>query len=598
VRRTIAIVVDDLTLSFDSTFRVRTVLRKFIETQTSDGDMIAIIRTGAGIGSLQQFTNDRRQLLLAIDRIKWSARGTGGVSAFEQVRGGRPRDIRSGAPNQDQNDERDEDIDELKRNIFGAGTLGAVGYIIRGMSELPGRKSVMLLSEGLTLFRRTSSGFMESTDLLSSLRLLVDQANRASVVINTMDARGLEFTGITASDSVGEMTENEIIDIENSRRQQLQDSQEGLRYLAQQTGGTAIANSNEFSRGMRRMLEDQSYYLVSYQPDDSTFDPKKARFHNIQVKVSRPGAHVKHRSGFFSISDEKLARDTRSSPERLASALVSPFAVNDVALRLNALFLNSKPNGSVVRSLIHMPVTEATFKNGLGGRKRAVIDVLAVAVGDQGQVIDQVAKVHTVDLSKEAYELSLKRGLVYDMAFPMKKPGGYQLRVAVRDHATDKVGSANQFVEVPDLKKKRLTASDIFLEGISRSEFEARVKDPSLATDASRSLVDTALRRFPTGSILNFGLAVYNAKSSPGQAPDLTAQMRIFRDGVVVFEGKPTAVRQTGRAEIDGHEYASAVGLGSGMVAGDYVMQLTVTDNLAGKKKNTINRYVQFELVN
>jgi len=74
--------------------------------------------------------------------------------------------------------------------------------------------------------------------------------------------------------------------------------------------------------------------------------------------------------------------------------------------------------------------------------------------------------------------------------------------------------------------------------------------------------------------------------------------MRIFRDGVVVFEGKPTAVRQTGRAEIDGHEYASAVGLGSGMVAGDYVMQLTVTDNLAGKKKNTINRYVQFELVN
>src|SRR5689334_20714020 len=61
VRRTIALVVDDLTLSFESTASVRDTLKKFIDQQMQPGDLVAIIRTGAGMGALQQFTNDKRQ---------------------------------------------------------------------------------------------------------------------------------------------------------------------------------------------------------------------------------------------------------------------------------------------------------------------------------------------------------------------------------------------------------------------------------------------------------------------------------------------------------------------------------------------------------
>ena len=78
VRRTIALVVDDLTLSFESTAHVRRALKKFVDEQMQDGDVVAIIRTGAGIGALQQFTNDKRQLYAAIERVRWNATGAGG----------------------------------------------------------------------------------------------------------------------------------------------------------------------------------------------------------------------------------------------------------------------------------------------------------------------------------------------------------------------------------------------------------------------------------------------------------------------------------------------------------------------------------------
>src|SRR5688572_25225593 len=75
VRRTIALVVDDLTLSFESTAHVRRALKRYVDTQMLDGDLVGIIRTGAGIGALQQFTSNKQQLYAAIERVKWNASG-------------------------------------------------------------------------------------------------------------------------------------------------------------------------------------------------------------------------------------------------------------------------------------------------------------------------------------------------------------------------------------------------------------------------------------------------------------------------------------------------------------------------------------------
>jgi len=75
IRRTIAIVVDDLGLSFESTYFVRKALKKFVDEQMQTGDLVAIIRSSGGMGALQQFTADKRQLYAAIERVKWNAIG-------------------------------------------------------------------------------------------------------------------------------------------------------------------------------------------------------------------------------------------------------------------------------------------------------------------------------------------------------------------------------------------------------------------------------------------------------------------------------------------------------------------------------------------
>src|SRR5437773_4346557 len=85
IRRTIAIVVDDLGLSFESTYYVRRALKKFVDEQMQASDLVAIIRTSGGMGALQQFTSDKRQLYAAVERVKWNATGRSGVGAFAAI---------------------------------------------------------------------------------------------------------------------------------------------------------------------------------------------------------------------------------------------------------------------------------------------------------------------------------------------------------------------------------------------------------------------------------------------------------------------------------------------------------------------------------
>jgi len=85
IKRTIAIVVDDLGLSFESTYYVRRALKKFVDEQIQSGDLVAIIRTSGGMGALQQFTSDKRQLQAAVERVKWNANGRSGISAFDPI---------------------------------------------------------------------------------------------------------------------------------------------------------------------------------------------------------------------------------------------------------------------------------------------------------------------------------------------------------------------------------------------------------------------------------------------------------------------------------------------------------------------------------
>lgn len=606
VRRTIALVVDDLSLSFQSAYYVRRALKKFVDEQMQDGDLVAIIRTGAGIGALQQFTSDRRQLYAAIEKVKWNPLGRGGVGAFAPI---------NDSPSAQQSETSEEDrqaqenfensFDDFRGSIFATGTLGALRYIVTGMGELPGRKSVILFSDGFRLLERDSSGYEGAGRVMDFMGQLIETANRNSVVFYTIDGRGLQTTNITAEDNVT-ATPERIQQVLSNRSSELYETQQGLSYLARETGGFSIQNNNDLSGGVQRVLDDQSYYLIAYQPDSDTFDPKTRRFNKIEIKVKQKNVDVRYRSGFFNFAQREIRPEFASvSPqEQIERALVLPFAVNDISLHLNALFGNNQALGTFVRPLLHVNAGDLKFEPQPDGSKKAVFAVLAMLFGDNGMVVDQVSRTYTLTVRDDVFESIQKHGFVYHFSIPIKKPGAYQMRVAIRDSTSGKVGAASQFVEVPNLKKERLTLSAIVLENLNESQWNSLFSANSNQSAATGGTVahradpmtDTSVRKFRRGSILRYGVEVYNAKSGPSKQTDLSIQVRVVHDGKIVMTGQKLPVNVAGQTDFERIKVGGALNLVTGMRPGDYILQIIVTDNLAKEKRRVSTQFIQFEV--
>ena len=614
VRRTVALIVDDLGLSFESTAYVRSALKKFVDQQMQPGDLVAIIRTAGGMGALQQFTSDKRQLYAAIERVKWNPQGRGGIAAFAPLEGNplAQAEAASGPLGASVDTGSGEDVDQFRESLLTVGTLGALRYVVRGMQELPGRKSILLVSDGIKIFNADDP--TRSSRVLDALHNLTDLANRASVVIYTMDARGLQTLGLTAADSTTGFSAEQVEDQLSSRRAEYFESQNGLNYLARQTGGFPIFNNNDLIGGIKRVLEDQrGYYLIGYRPDDSTFDKVKGRtrFHKILIKVNRPGARVRSRTGFFGITDQQAAPAPRTPAEQLISALTSPFASGGIKLRLTSLYGNDQKAGSFLRSLLHIDARDLTFTDEPEGWHKAIIDVVAITFGDNGMIVDQLNRTHTIRLRGETYKQALENGFVYILTFPVKKPGAYQLRTAIRDSTSEHVGSAAQFIEVPNIGKNRLTLSGIVVSGTnatkpalneSGSQPQPSAGGPRQPSqdelEKSDPLAGPAVRRFKPGMIMQYAYVIYNATldKATGHA-QVQTQLRLFRDGKQVFIGRSQPLESQGQADYKRLAAGGALHLGTELIPGEYILQVVATDPAGKEKYRIATQWIDFEIV-
>ena len=625
VRRTIALVVDDLTLTVESAPYVKQTLKKFVDEQLQPGDLVAIVRTGAGMGALQMFTADKRILYAAIERVRWSpssnklysfdpvtinlvnpdknlALGENTMSADVKTRS---RDTRLKIPERATNE-----MDRLREEVFSVGTLGALRFVLRALRELPGRKSVVLFSEGLRIQNREPT----LNRVRDALRSLADLANRSSTVIYTIDARGLQPLSMTAADDLsgdshpgGEEDQGRWLAAPHAfsfaRADDFVESQEGLNYLAQQTGGFFVRNTNDLNGGVHRVMNDQEiYYLVGFVPEASTFKGGDARaFHNLRVRVTRPNVRVRTRSGFFPVSDEQSNHLHQTFGDTLIAALTSPFKSGDIGLRLTSGFGFDGIRGAFISSLLHIEADNLTFATETGGNRKASFEVAAFTFGDNGSVVDSSIRSYVVRMTDREYQHTLKTGIFYRVNLPVKKPGAYQLRTAVRDTASLKVGSAHEFIEVPDLKKGKLALSGLIIRG-SESSSGLQSSDRDTSTEEGRTQeADTqaspAVRRFLRGMIMEYGYAIYGAKVDKATGgPQLVTQTRLFRDGKLIFDGKARPYHQTQKGSIQ-LPAGGSIRLGSDLPPGEYVMQVIVSDRLAKDRTQLAAGWIDFEIV-
>src|ERR1044072_9479497 len=460
VSRNVAFVFNDLEMSWESVYYARRAIKKFVDEQMQPGDFVAIIPASGGSGALQQFTSDKRLLNAAVKNLRWQPQFGGVISPFE-------------APNWNASSgesEAERAYYTQRRERFSVGTLNALDSVVGALSDLPGRKSLVLLSDGIPMPPPEE----DSGRVLAGINRVIESANRDSVIIYTVDARGLQTFSVFDAASSGTPRPEQLTSLMLSRGREMSDSQRGMRALAEETGGVAYVNSNDIGGGVRRALEDQrGYYLIGYRPDDGTFDPATGRmqYHRLTLNVKRPGLKVRTRRGFFGFEGKGLTPSAvpRTRTQQLRAALVSPFPAGGVSLHLTSLFGHDRKEGPFVRSLIHIDGRDLTFTQQPHGTYKSTIDVVALTFGVKGLIVNESNVAHTLTLKEDAYKSLMQAGLVYNLVIPTKKPGGYQLRVAVRDTSSERTGSASQYVEVPDVKKGRLALSGLVIKSVAAS---------------------------------------------------------------------------------------------------------------------------------
>lgn len=602
-RRTVALLVDDLGLSFESIAQVRNQIGKFLG-ELSPSDLVAIIRTGGEVGALQQFTNDRRVLQSAVDHLRWNPCSRVGISTLAPIRSNSNEGVRRCSDTRNQ-----------------GSTMAALKFILEGMRDLPGRKSMIILSDNLPVEQQETgrmtfspqrenpndlaneTAFTGWTSYQAQLRRVAELAIRASVVIYAVDTQGLQTTGITAADEIFDPPprtppdKNPYGAIMANRSLALRRASEGAGMIAKQTGGFLIRNSNDY--GLQRVMEDQQgYYLIGFRPGEATFDRK---FHPISARVKRSGMKVRTRAGFYGYTNEQTRPPEATVKDRINRALISPFGANEITLHLNTIFVDESAGGSVLRSFLYFDPRDLTFTEGADGVHLATFKLRAFLFGDNGKVVEQSGRIGTLSLRGPAYDRALREGIVYGFDMPVKQPGAFQFRVAVFDSGSTRIGTAGEFVDVPDLRSGRLALSGIIIRDASNLVAEnTGVAMRRSATNAEGESIKggLAVRRYKQGTNLVFAYAVYNAGLDGGtHPPQLTTQTRVFRNGQPVFTGEVAPIDHTGQPDLQRIASAATLQLGAQLPPGEYVLQIIVTDSSGKEKPRVVTRWVDFEVV-
>lgn len=282
----------------------------------------------------------------------------------------------------------------------------------------------------------------------------------------------------------------------------------------------------------------------------------------------------------------------RTRGERIAAAFASPFRAAEVPVRLTSWFDDEPEGGPSVLSMVHIDARSLYFSPEADGWKKAIVDVVTVAMGAEGRSVSRLDRTYTVRARGPLYDSLLKEGLVYTTTQPLKALGPFQYRVVVRDAMSGRIGSASQFIEVPSVRKGQLAVSGVVL--LNATNDAVRQLGAGGSGDdglANQSGGHPALRRFRYGQKVAYSYRILNASRR------METELRLYRDGALVFH--TPAIEIVAESERPpGHKQLTGVlTLGPPLLTGDYVLQIVAMDKTERKKQNVATNWIDFELL-
>jgi hypothetical protein len=472
-----------------------------------------------------------------------------------------------------------DEVSGLQRSVSTAGSLAALNLVVQAARDLPGRKTVIFASEGFQLAVGTDATTMPDADprVRHGVDRVVDQATRSGVVIYAIDGQALQPAGMRASDDVhsidprnnpdamGQVVRGLAADRQRARR----DAEESLAYLAEQTGGFAVVNTNDLAGGLSRISNDvRDYYVIAYEPDQDTFalKGKPPRLHKIAVNVRRAGVRVRTRKEFIGVSDPERPSGPPTPAQQLVRAAMSPFSAATIALHATNLPGYAPGRGMFVRTVLHLDAKALTFSTDAGGTRTASADLVGLVYNSDGTQVDTISTGFDVTLENRAAEQAIENGLVYTARVPIKDPGGYQLRYAVRDRRSGAIGSVGGFVNVPDV-----TGGAFALSGLVLRAGERTAMTESIDSDRFSVRPADALRVFAPNTQLSYSYEIYNAGTAIQAVTSLwrgTDRLTSLPPDTLVppADGGPLAA-------------AGSLALADDLPAGTYVLQIAATSD-------------------
>jgi len=633
--RLIFFFVDDLHLSGANIGRARSALQRYVEHAMNPNDQAAIVSASGQVGFLQQLTDNRVVLRAAINRLGYRQNteaytGKTQISEYaaSQVLDSGNRELYAyllestkieqqmgpGSRHGDHTLAASYSAAPHLRNrlrqvrsqgqMATAGTLGALHGLMLSAAALPGRKLVFFLSDGFLLNERNAGA-------LKALRGVTQAAAQAGVVVYTMNLRETLFGGSSSVDA----STNDYIDL-SARRigtafGEITATREPLQLIAEQTGGRAIFNSDSIDEEVRQAIrETADYYLLAWRPDFAELRAAGARL-KVSIK-DHPEWRVRLRAASFVMPsagrepprqpapetragaageaeaagggakaaatkpgvravETKSGGSDKSDDAELLAALGSLYPRRGLPVALSAGYLDTGEQGMVLNLSMQVERTAFDFDAEGDGRK-ALVDVAGAAIDDRGR-FGSFKQLLTI--TPDAADGGAPQPVIWHQRLRLK-PGLYQVRVALRDRATGRVGSAMQWVEIPDLAKGDFALSSIFL-----GERAPQAAPAEREANRPRAVAVDVDRRFARASVLRFQTYVYNAaRAGAAGGRDVRLQAQVFRGPTPLVTTRPFEVPVAGDpARLP---FWSELSLEQ-LAPGHYVLQLTATDRTTGR---------------
>lgn len=586
--RTFVFVVDDLHLAQPGYKLIRDFIIKFIDETMLPNDKAAIVSTSGVIGFLEQFTSDKTILKAALNRLS-AVNKKSGVDMTEPLM----NEYEASLIN-----EGDEDLTKsftdrtaallkieprfartivlnrartitAKTNMINQGTFTTIEESIRNTIEFPGRKTIFLLSDGFVLNHPSSNA-------VDYLNKIINTATRTNSVIYTFDVKGLQ-----ADRNFGESME----------------LSDGLSNLAKSTGGTFIKNTNDLRLSLPSIIEElSSYYVLAWEPpiDES----KSIKLRKIEVIVkNRPDLKVQMQSGYLNntsnVATEKTKKEKPKEPVSVANvdltkALVKHNPSKDLPTAVVANFVNNEENENIVATTVQIEVDETEFT--IQAEKAiAEIDLVGIVYNSKGERVDSFNQTLTVEAKSSKVNKDNLTPLIYSHQTKLK-PDLYQIRVAARGKKTARTGSANNWVNIPDLSKPEIALSSLIINEIKRD-----IKTVSnVNLQKNEETIEVSIdRKFSNNSTLRFLVYIYNSKNKKnnGKTPEVFLETVILSQNKIVLTSGQSAIQTTG-VDASRIPYIVEIPLGS-LSRGFHELRVKVQEKLT---KTSDEKIIGFEV--